>query len=248
MHLGFRSLLCGGALASLCLLCAACTGPSLRALSPDEAKIDVYPSGEIRVCGEKTPLKDLARVVRRSNTRPEDPIFIRLHGNADSPELLRLRKQISRQMVQAEHYKFNFFSTPHATVTTTDPRTGRSQTFISEQALPILKGDDAVRDVERLQAERAAYAEGTYVSTAAGLTPVATNNKPPEELRVNPQVETPSPTPRPLAQPSAARAQPAVAPAPAPEAPNAEKDALRAKWMRQQRMKAQRTTSSRIVR
>jgi len=241
MHLGLRSLLSGGALAALCLLCAACTGPSLRALSPDEAKIDVYPSGEILVCGEKTPLKDLARVVRHSTTRAQDPIFIRLHGNADSPEMLRLRKQISRQMVQAEHYKFNFFSTPHATVTTTDPRTGQSQTFISEQALPILKGDDAVRDVERLQAERAAYAEGTYVSTAAGLSPVATTSKPPEALSVNPQVETPPPPPSPLAQPSAN-------PAPAPEPPPSDEEALRAKWRRQQRTKAQRTSSTRTVR
>ncbi len=241
MLLSLRSLLSGGALATLALLCSACTGPSLRALSPEEAKVDVYPSGEIRVCGEKTPLEELSNVVRRSTTRPQDPIFIRLHGNADSPEMLRLRKQISRQMIKAEHYKFNFFSTPHATVTTTDPRTGQSQTFISEQALPILKGDDAVRDVERLQAERTAYAEGTYVSTAAGLNPVATTNKRPEALSVNPQVETPPPPLNPLAQPSAS-------PAPAPEAPNAEEDALRAKWMRQQRSKAQRTSSSRIVR
>ncbi len=173
-------------LALLAVLTGCVTGPSLKALNPNEAKIDVYPTGEVRILGERVELKDIHTVVANSATGPEDPILIRLHGDVDSPEMQLLCKVLTDQMIRAEHYKYQFFSTPKATVTTTDPLTGKTEVFVSNQPVEILRGEDAQKNFKQLLKETEAYRDGTYVSDAAGRKPVETTDKPLDELKVNP--------------------------------------------------------------
>ena len=86
------------------MMLAGCTGPTLRALNPREAKIDVYPTGEVRVYGEPIALRELEGVVRSSSTRPQDTILVRLHGDPESAELTQMRRLITDQMIRANHY------------------------------------------------------------------------------------------------------------------------------------------------
>ncbi len=201
-------------------LAGCASTPSLRALNPDEAKIDVYPSGAVTVFGEPIELGDLSSLVRASDTHPEDIVLIRLHGDPDSPALTEMRKYVTDQMIRGGHYKYRFFSTPQASVTTIDPKTGRAETYVSDKPVKILSGDEMAAEVDRMAAERKAYADGSYVSDAAGLKPVKVGNRP-DELKLIPQevdVQTP--------------ATPAAKPAPARE-----QDALREAWKRQQRQR-----------
>ena len=188
------------------VLCG-CTGPTLRALNSREAKIDVYPSGEVRVYGEPIALRDLESTVRRSSTRPQDTILIRLHGDPEGPELSQLRRLVTDQMLRANHYKFNFFSTPLATVV----------------AVGELSAERAVADVQRLIDETEAYREGTYVSPAVQAKPVAISvGEKPEELKVGGER---------LEEAKASK------PANATAKPTQQEDqaALREQWKRQQR-------------
>ncbi len=214
-----------------------CTGPTLRALSPDEAKVDVYPSGEVRVYGKPIKMGELSSLIRRSSTRPQDPIFVRLHGLADAPEMVELRQYVTDQMMRAEHYKFSFFSTPHATVTTLDPVTGKASTLVSEQPLEVLTGDASLRDIERLKAEQEAYEEGHYVSPAVGRRPVAVGT-PPEALCVQARVGAES------RQTSVVRTNPAAESREA-SAEVSDEDELREAWRRQQRTAAKPSRSGR---
>lgn len=173
------------ALAAILLGCAA--GPSLRALNPAEAKIDVYPSGEVRVFGESVALGDLGGIVKASATEPADTVLIRLHGDPDSPELTELRRYITDQMIRGGHYKYRFFSTPQASVTTIDPRTGKAETYVSDKPISILSGHALAAEADRMAAERKAYAEGSYVSDAAGQKPVSVGERP-ADLSLSPQV------------------------------------------------------------
>ncbi len=168
------------------LLFAGCAaGPSLRALNPNEAKIDVYPTGEIRVFGEPIALDELSTIVANSSTEPSDTVLIRLHDDPDSPAMQQMRSIVTDQMIRANHYKYRFFSTPRASVTTYDRHTKKAETFVSEQPVEALSGAELEAEVKKIEAEREAYQDGTYVSEAAGRKPVATGDKP-EELSVKP--------------------------------------------------------------
>lgn len=200
-----------------------CTGPTLRALNSREAKIDVYPSGEVRVYGEPIALRDLESTVRRSSTRPQDTILIRLHGDPEGPELSQMRRLVTDQMLRANHYKFNFISTPLATVQIYDPATKRTETFADDVAVGELSTERAVADVQRLIDETEAYREGTYVSPAVQAKPVAISvGEKPEELKVGGER---------LEEAKASK------PANATAKPTQQEDqtALREQWKRQQR-------------
>lgn len=172
-----------GLLAALLLGTAGCTGPNLRALSQRDAKIDVYPDGTVHVLGEPVELDNLAGIVRRSATREADTILIRLHGDPESPELTRMRRFVTDQMIQAKHFKFNFFSQPLATVQTYDPTTRRMETYALKQPVETLSRESARADVDKLIAETEAYSKGTYVSEAVDQKPVAIAvGSKPEEL------------------------------------------------------------------
>ncbi len=204
------------------VLCG-CTGPTLRALNSREAKIDVYPSGEVRVYGEPIALRDLESTVRRSSTRPQDTILIRLHGDPEGPELSQMRRLVTDQMLRANHYKFNFISTPLATVQIYDPATKRTETFADDVAVGELSTEHAVADVQRLIDETEAYREGTYVSPAVQAKPVAISvGEKPEELKVGGER---------LEEAKASK------PANATAKPTQQEDqtALREQWKRQQR-------------
>lgn len=219
-------------LVALLFGCAA--GPSLRALNPAEAKIDVYPSGEVRVFGEPIALGDLGDIVKASSTEPADTVLIRLHGDPDSPALTELRRYVTDQMIRGGHYKYRFFSTPQASVTTIDPRTGKAETYVSEKPVSILSGKTMEAEIDRMAAERKAYAEGTYVSDAAGQKPVSVGERP-ADLSLPPQVvggtapivdgrkpkESAATPERPLAEKAATRKAPA-------------QESLRERWRRQQ--------------
>lgn len=206
---------------------AGCTGPTLRALNPREAKIDVYPSGEVRVYGEPIAVRDLESTVRRSSTRPQDTILIRLHGDPEGPELSRMRRLVTDQMIRANHYKFNFFSTPLATVQTYDPVTKRTETFAEDVDLGEASTERAVADVQRLMDETEAYREGTYVSPVVQAKPVAISvGDKPEELKVGGELLEEAKAP--------AAAKPVVKPAAAKPVQPSQAD-LREQWKRQQR-------------
>ena len=175
-------------LAALLALAAGCvTGPNLRALNPDEAKIDVYADGTVHVLGEPVAMGDLSGIVERSSTGPADTILVRLHGDPTSPAFVELRRYVTDQMIRAGHYKFRFFSTPQASVATYDPRTGKSETSVS--ALPVrqLSGRELDAEAARMAAEIDAYAAGTYVSEAANRQPVEISQGRPEALAIAPK-------------------------------------------------------------
>ncbi len=222
-------------LLALCALLVGCaSGPSLRALNPDEAKIDVYPSGEVRVFGEPVPLGELSGVVKASATEPADTVLIRLHGDPDSPEFLELRRYVTDQMIRGGHYKYRFFSTPQASVTTIDPRTGRAETYVSERPIEILSGSAMTADIDRMKAERDAYANGTYVSEVAGQKPVA-EGRCPEELGVKPQVVGGMPPAADGRKPRETNVTPASSQAlPSARKPSTQQESLRERWRRQQ--------------
>lgn len=217
--------ICGVALALLAV-CCGCTGPSLRAMNPREAKIDVYATGEVRVYGEPVALGDLAACVRRSSTRPQDTILVRLHGDPESPAFTQLRRQITDQMLRAEHYKFNFFSIPLATVQTYDPAARRTETYAENMVLAESNVANATADTARLIEEQKAYREGTYVSEAALAKPIAVAvGQKPEELKVGGEL---------LPEAKRTAPQPATPQRDAPAAVPAQED-LRDQWKRQQR-------------
>ena len=140
---------------SLALLLAACvSGPNLRALNPDEAKIDVYADGTVHVLGEPIAMGDLSGIVEHSSTEAADTILIRLHGDPDSPEFVELRKYVTDQMIRAGHYKFRFFSTPQASITTYDPRTGKAETSVSGLPVRQLSGREIEAEAQRMSALR----------------------------------------------------------------------------------------------
>lgn len=205
------------------MMLAGCTGPTLRALNPREAKIDVYPTGEVRVYGEPIALRELEGVVRSSSTRPQDTILVRLHGDPESAELTQMRRLITDQMIRANHYKFTFFSTPLATVQTYDPVTKRTETFAEDVDLGESSTERAVADAQRLIDETVAYREGTYVSPVVQAKPVAISvGEKPEELKVGGEL---------LEEAKAAAAAKAAA---TKSAQPAQAD-LREQWKRQQR-------------
>lgn len=208
-------------------LLAGCggSGPNLRALNAREAKIEVFPTGEVRVLGERIEMGELSEVVKNSSTQPQDTVLIKLHGDPDSPEFVTLRKYVTDQMFRAGHYKFRFFSTPQASVSTYDPRTGKTQTTVSDMPVKIYSGSELHAEADRLEAETKAYKAGTYVSNAAGRKAVVTQGRP-EELAVDPETMKDEAVPAPQATtPQAQRAA---------EAP-AENLSLRERYLRQQR-------------
>ena len=208
-------------------LLAGCggSGPNLRALNAREAKIEVFPTGEVRVLGERIEMGELSEVVKNSSTQPQDTVLIKLHGDPDSPEFVTLRKYVTDQMFRAGHYKFRFFSTPQASVSTYDPRTGKTQTTVSDMPVKIYSGSELHAEADRLAAEREAYKAGTYVSDAAGRKAVVTQGRP-EELEIEGETMQDEAVPAPRAQtPQAQRAA---------EVP-AENLSLRERYLRQQR-------------
>ena len=86
-------------------LLAGCggSGPNLRALNAREAKIEVFPNGEVRVLGERIEMGELSEVVKNSSTQPQDTVLIKLHGDPDSPEFVTLRKYVTDQMFRGGH-------------------------------------------------------------------------------------------------------------------------------------------------
>ena len=202
-------------------LLAGCggSGPNLRALNAREAKIEVFPTGEVRVLGERIEMGELSEVVKNSSTQPQDTVLIKLHGDPDSPEFVTLRKYVTDQMFRAGHYKFRFFSTPQASVSTYDPRTGKTQTTVSDKPVKIYSGSELHAEADRLAAEREAYKAGTYVSNAIGRRSVVTKGRP-EELKIDGETMQDEAVPAPQAR----RA----------EAP-AENLSLRERYLRQQR-------------
>lgn len=234
-HLASRAGRAGGrprtAPAPVCLLAllalaAGCvTGDSLRALNPDEAKIDLYPDGHLFVRGEPVAWGDLADVIRDSSTRPEDTILVRYHGDVDEPGFATLRNLLTDQMFQAEHLKFRIFTTPQASVSTYDPRTGKTETFVDGAEVRRYSGAELREAAEAAAAEKAAIADGTYVSPAVRYKPVAVANRD-TGLSINPQTvrdAAPAAKPAKPAKPTAAR-----------QADGGE-ESLRARYLRQQR-------------
>ncbi len=207
---------------SLALLLAACvSGPNLRALNPDEAKIDVYADGTVHVLGEPVAMGDLSGIVKGSTTQPADTILIRLHGDPDSPEFTELRKYVTDQMIRAGHYKFRFFSTPQASITTYDPRTGKAETSVSGLPVRQLSGREIEAEAQRMSADSDAYSAGTYVSEAANRKPSQISQGRPDALAIAPQAVDLK------TAPGAAKAAPAK--------PIDDEDSLRARYLRQQR-------------
>ena len=208
-------------------LLAGCggSGPNLRALNAREAKIEVFPTGEVRVLGERIEMGELSEVVKNSSTQPQDTVLIKLHGDPDSPEFVTLRKYVTDQMFRAGHLKFRFFSTPQASVSTYDPRTGKTQTTVSDMPVKIYSGSELHAEADRLAAEREAYKAGTYVSDAAGRKAVVTQGRP-EELEIEGETMQDEAVPAPQAQTPQVRR--------AAEAP-AENLSLRERYLRQQR-------------
>ncbi len=196
--------------------CAA--GPSLRALNPAEAKIDVYPTGEVRVFGEPVPIAELKDIVRSSDTEPSDTVLIRLHGDPESPEFTELRRYLTDQMIRGGHYKFRFFSTPQASVATIDPSTGKTETYVSGLPVTILSGEAMHAEINRMEAEQKAYEDGSYVSDAVGRQPVAVGERP-VDLKIAPQAV------------QEAASQPASVPK---KGANASQESLQERWRRQQ--------------
>lgn len=164
---------------SLALLLAACvSGPNLRALNPDETKIDVYADGTVHVLGEPVAMGDLSGIVEHSSTEAADTILIRLHGDPDSPEFVELRKYVTDQMIRAGHYKFRFFSTPQATLSTYDPVNGRAEVVVKGLEVRRYTGKEGLAEAaQEAAAEQAAIANGTYVSPAIHYKPVAATAK-----------------------------------------------------------------------
>lgn len=207
---------------SLALLLAACvSGPNLRALNPDEAKIDVYADGTVHVLGEPIAMGDLSGIVEHSSTEAADTILIRLHGDPDSPEFVELRKYVTDQMIRAGHYKFRFFSTPQASITTYDPRTGKAETSVSGLPVRQLSGREIEAEAQRMSADSDAYSAGTYVSEAANRKPSQISQGRPDALAIAPQAVDLK------TAPGAAKAAPAK--------PIDDEDSLRARYLRQQR-------------
>ena len=160
------------------------SGPNLRALNAREAKIDVYPTGEVRVLGESIKMGELSELVKNSSTQPQDTVLIRLHGDPDSPEFVTLRRYVTDQMIRAGHYKFRFFSTPQASVSTYNLLTGKTSTAVLDNSFKVhYSGSEIALEADRLAAERKAYLDGTYVSDAIGRRAVVTEGRP-EELAV----------------------------------------------------------------
>lgn len=208
-------------------LLAGCggSGPNLRALNAREAKIEVFPTGEVRVLGERIEMGELSEVVKNSSTQPQDTVLIKLHGDPDSPEFVTLRKYVTDQMFRAGHYKFRFFSTPQASLSTYNRLTGETSTDVLDPSIKIqFSGAELHAEADRLAAEREAYANGTYVSDAIGRRTVVTKGRP-EELKVDGETMQDEAVPAPQATtPQARRA----------EAP-AENLSLRERYLRQQR-------------
>lgn len=166
------------------ILSGCASTPSLRAANEREAKIDVFPTGEIHVFNEPIAPKDLNKIVRQSETNPTDVVLIRLHGEVDSPQMLSMRKLVSKQMNLSGHSRYQFVSMPHASVTTYDKQTGRSETYTDPNPAKHLSGADIRKEVETMEAEAKAYEEGTYVSDAAEREPTERSNQRPEDLAV----------------------------------------------------------------
>ena len=207
---------------SLALLLTACAaGPNLRALNPDEAKIDVYADGTVHVLGEPVAMGDLSGIVKDSTTQPADTILIRLHGDPDSPAFTELRKYVTDQMIRAGHYKFRFFSTPQASITTYDPRTGKAETTVSGLPVRQLSGREIEAEAQRMNADYDAYSAGTYVSEAANRKPSQISQGRPDALAIAPQAVDLK------TSPGAAKAS--------PDKPLDDEATLRARYLRQQR-------------
>ena len=180
-----RSRIAAAALLLVGGLVGGCaSGPSLRALNAREAKIDVYPNGEVRVFGEPIEMGELSGIVKSSSTQPQDTVLIRLHGDPDSPEFVTLRKYVTDQMFRGGHLKFRFFSTPQASVSTYNLLTGKTSTAVLDNSFKVhYSGSEIASEADRLAAERKAYLDGTYVSDAIGRRAVVTEGRP-EELAV----------------------------------------------------------------
>lgn len=174
---------------SLCLallLCGCASTPSLRATNSREAKIDVYPTGEIHVLGEAVAPKNLGKIVKDSETKEKDVVLIRLHGDPESPEMLAMRKLVAKQMILSGHSRYQFVTMPHASVTTYDKQTGRAETYTDPNPTKLLTGKEIEHEIEQMEAEAKAYEEGAYVSEAADRDPTERSNTRPEDLAVHP--------------------------------------------------------------
>ncbi|MBQ9694690.1 MAG: hypothetical protein IJV69_08040 [Kiritimatiellae bacterium] len=156
--------LCGTVL----LQCGCASGPSLRSVDTEDAKIVVTEQGQILVHGEPVPLRDLHMVIADSDTESDDLIIVQLPGGSESEEMQRLMRAISREMTFARHYKYSFSTPPKAYTETFDKQTGTTEVFVSGQAVRRLENvAEKEAEVRRMQAEEAAYQQGTYVSDAS---------------------------------------------------------------------------------
>lgn len=145
--------------------CAA--GPSLKAAGPQEAKIIVEKDGTVLVRGKPVATEDLGELLKDSETKPGDMVFIRLMGDPDSGAMLRAQREISAQFFQVKHMKFAFISPVYATVTTTDKQSGKTDVQLSDVELKVLKGAEIEEEARRMAEDYDAYKQGTYVSPAA---------------------------------------------------------------------------------
>ncbi len=161
-----------GCVAFLTLSTFGCASahPSLKALNPKEAKVEVWPNGEMRIHGEIVPIDQLSSYIEASTTKPQDPILICLNGDVDSYEMQMIRHRINDQMVRCKHFKYMYFSAPQASVSTLDPKTGTYTTYHQEGFADVSSGLEMHEDIYRFEAEQHAYQSGTYVSNALNVS------------------------------------------------------------------------------
>lgn len=148
-------------------LCGCAAGPSLKAVSPKEAKIVVEKDGTVLVRGEPVATDRLGELLQDSETRPGDMVFIRLKGDPDSGIMRQAQREIAAQFFQVKHMKFTFVSPVYATVSTTDRQSGKTDVQVSGVEVKVLRGQEIEEEARKMANDAEAYRQGTYVSPAA---------------------------------------------------------------------------------
>lgn len=150
------------------MLCGcAASRPSLRAIDTEDAKVIMQTDGRLLVHDELIALDELHTVIEDSSTEPNELIVVQLPHTKDYNERRQWMRAISREMTIAHHYKYSFTTPLMAFVETYDKQTGTTQVFVSGQEVQRLESvEEKEAEVRRLEADDAAYEEGTYVSSA----------------------------------------------------------------------------------
>ncbi len=149
------------------LLIGCASHPPISATHPREAKVVVEEDGSVWVNGAPINITDFADIIRAADTKPTDMIFVLFKADPESPRMRTIQQILTSQFIQAQHVKFFFLSELQATVITTDKRTGKKETQVAEQEIRVLKGEEIEAEVRRMEADKKAYEEGSYVSPAA---------------------------------------------------------------------------------